>query len=46
MNRPAPISPDMAKLLNGISPLPQLGRRFVKMLAEGTRANLAALGLA
>ena len=25
MNRPAPISPDMAKLLNGISPLPQLG---------------------
>jgi DNA-binding transcriptional LysR family regulator len=28
------------------SPLPQLGRRFVKMLAEGTKANLAELGLA
>ena len=25
MNRPAPISPDIAKVMNGISPLPQLG---------------------
>lgn len=28
------------------SPLPQLGRRFVKLLTETTKANLAELGLA